>query len=523
MSIIYCPQCKSVLPDTAHFCAMCGKSIPPAGNQPFSDRDQEETLTSWQSRAQDRRATLTTPLFYDHHTFNKAGNMAENGPASHLTWHKVVEHQRPRLPVMYPPRPARPSWLMSLYGRTLRHPRLFFWISLLAVVTLLLGGVFGILTSLGRVRNSGDNAISLQVTPGSAVVGATITLHGTHFTPRGRIGISRDASIPITDTGDRVTFDADANGNFTDTVIVGEDWGNGPHNINAEDAHTHTIASFSILVLGQNPALRPAHLNISQNTLDLGSGDPALNSARVITLTNSGGGQLSWQSQSSQPWLQLTPQRGQATHGISSQVTIAANRIDMHPGVYKGQLLFTSEAGDVPLDVQMQVTPLDPANSAMLQLSPAVLSFTGSDGEASLAPQEMKVSNPGVLPLNWTATTDVPWLSVAEKSGMIQPGSSAQVGVFVNIASLLPGTYRGTITFNGQGNAVKDSPQNVYVSVTIEPRCALQLSPNILTFSGAFQQGEPAAKKISITGTRECSAPLNWNASSNASWLTLST
>jgi hypothetical protein len=193
----------------------------------------------------------------------------------------------------------------------------------------------------------------------------------------------------------------------------------------------------------------------------------------------------------------------------------------MQPGVYKGQLLFTSETGNIPLDVQMQVTPLNVVNTAVLQLSSAVLSFMASDGESSLAPQPITISNPGMLPLYWTATTDVPWLAVGPGSGTVRQNSSTQAGVSINTTMLLPGTYRGTITFHAHGNTVQNSPQNVYISITILPRCALRLSPSMLTFASAYQQNAPAAKSISIVGTRECSAPLNWSVSSNASWLTV--
>ena len=45
---------------------------------------------------------------------------------------------------------------------------------------------------------------------------------------------------------------ADSKGTFTDTVIVDAQWLSGAHTLHAEDAHTHKIASFTILVTGHS-------------------------------------------------------------------------------------------------------------------------------------------------------------------------------------------------------------------------------------------------------------------------------
>ena len=126
---------------------------------------------------------------------------------------------------------------------------------------LTLGGFFGVSGTLGHGSlSAAQGNVSLQITPGDVAVGATMTLRGTNFTPHGRIGLTRDSSVPVADTGGQVVIEADAAGNFSDTAIVGQDWGIGSHTINAEDATTHKIATFPIRVGGQGVDLRPAHL-----------------------------------------------------------------------------------------------------------------------------------------------------------------------------------------------------------------------------------------------------------------------
>src|SRR5205807_4559114 len=115
-------------------------------------------------------------------------------------------------------------------------------------------------------------------------------------------------------------------GTFTDTVIVDPAWQAGSHIIRAEDARLHKIAAFTIMVTGHSPSLRPAHLLLSMNSLDLGAGDQATNSTKSITLTNAGGGQISWQTTTTQPWLLLSPKSGTFASGETAQVTVAADR-----------------------------------------------------------------------------------------------------------------------------------------------------------------------------------------------------
>jgi hypothetical protein len=411
--------------------------------------------------------------------------------------------------VLYPPRRLTPT--------------AFFWISLMLFLVLVLGSIFGIVASLGQGLSSSHNGISLQVTPNTIDVGGTVTLRGAHFSSRGAVGLTRDASIPVMDTGGNEIITTSPNGTFTDTVIVDGSWGGGPHTLNAEDAITHKIATFPILVIGQNTSSRPAHLRLSVNTLDLGLGDQATNSSKTIILSNLGGGQINWQGIPDSSWLQISPQSGTIFAGQTSRVTVAVDRSNMQPGAYSGHLLFKSTAGDTPLPVTMQVTPLIPGHEPVLQLSPAVLSFTEVDGSTSPSVQTITISNPGVLPLPWSVSTNQQWLSITPNSGLINPSQSESVAVHVNTSTLLPGMYHGMITFNGTGaGPVKDSPQSVNISVTIIPGCSLQISPSLLAFTSSDLQSAPPPKTINLGTSQSCTAPLQWSAASSASWLNIS-
>lgn len=444
------------------------------------------------------------------------------------TWRKVVEPPPNRRPVSYPPRPMI-SPVVQYVPLTKqpesyrRSPKAVFWLCM--IVLLVLAGAFGVTGAMGRSTFSPQHGpLSLQVTPQEVTIGATMSLRGANFSPQGPIGLTRDASIPILDTSSASITQSDGQGNFADTIQVQANWGNGSHTINAEDALTHKITSFPVVVSGDNEvALRPSHLQLSIESLDLGSGDQAENSKQTISLTNLGSGQISWQGSSTQPWLMMTPQSGTFYSGAQSKVIIAVDRSSLQPGSHSAQVLFTSNVGNIPLNVSTQVVSLDPQNQAVLQVTPPVLSFTGNDGGYGPAPQVVTIGDPGVQPLNWIASTDVPWLSLSPPGGTLQPGNTTQVTASVDTSALLPGTYTASINIGtrASGTALHGS-QTINVTVTVTPYCDLMFSSGTLSFTAAYLQSNPPTKSVGITSSLSCSAPLSWNVTSNANWLTVS-
>lgn len=432
-------------------------------------------------------------------------------------------------PALIPPPPQHKKWP----PRFPLMPRLTGWITIGVIIALLLGGGFGVFVSLGRNASTGPSTgpLSLQVTPASIAFGGIVTLRGSHFTPFGRIGLTRDAVIPVIDTGGSAFIKADASGSFSDTVGIDGSWTPGAHTIRAEDARLHKTASFTILVTGRGVSLRPAHLVLSVASIDLGSGDQATNSAQAITISNAGGGEISWQSSAMQPWLMLSPTSGTLAVGQRMQVTLAADRSSLKVGSYSASVIFTSNTGDVTLPVKMKVTQLQPGHEPVIQVSPAVLSFTGVDGGTNPTSQVVTISNPGALPLQWnaaSATNDGSnWLSTSPQSGTVTKGNGQAVTVNINSSQLLPGVYYGSVTFSSSGTqAVVNNPQTIYVSVTIVPQCTIQVSPGSLSFSGVYLQPSPAAKSISVGVNQGCAVPLNWTASATTSsggrWLSIS-
>ena len=441
-------------------------------------------------------------------------------PKSHATWQKELDPRPRHAPVSPSPRPtpSQPNPVVKPEWEQRMSPMVVFWVSVGLLFILLFSGIFGIAIVFGHgTTTASSNTFTLLASPQNVVVGSTVTLRGSNFTPHGRIGLTRDNSIPIVDTGGSVIIAADANGNFADTIITGE-WGNGQHTLYAEDATTHRTASFAINVSGQSALLRPAHLQIAQTSLDMGSGDTTTNSSKVITLTNVGSGQITWQSNASQSWLQVSPAKGTIPSGTDTQVNVVVNRANMQPGSYTTALNIASSAGNIPLPVRMQVAQLQQVNqTAALELSPAVLTFSGNTSRT------VTISNPGSLPLYWSAFSNVSWLSLSAASGTVPASSSNSITVTTYTKNLLPGTYTGMITLSGQSSgSVSNGSQTIGVSLIIAPNCSLRLAPGSLGYTSTDQQNAPSSKTFTIASAGGCSSAVNWSAHSDSQWLSIS-
>ena len=340
MRVIRCPHCDEPLPGFANFCAICGESLSPTTTSTTTKlsrrpralkvsrffalkNDAEETArfgaVSLASSAEETVKLVQRPPGSIPADSSEDLEFVDSRPNGN--WHKVVD-SRPRTPAVSRssiPVPPQPPRRRQQHGPV----SIFFLVSTLLLLVALLGSLVGVMISLGRgalaEKLSHTNAFVLQVTPASVALGSIVTLRGSHFSPRGHVGLTRDTNIPIFDTAGNTIIQADSNGSFKDTVIVEAEWQAGIHLIRAEDAIRHRTAAFTIVVTGHSPSLHPPHLLLSSRIIDLGTGDQATNSTKTIIMTNSGGGQISWQGATTQSWLMLSPRNGSFPAGRASR------------------------------------------------------------------------------------------------------------------------------------------------------------------------------------------------------------
>ncbi|HEX7733908.1 MAG TPA: hypothetical protein VF458_03570 [Ktedonobacteraceae bacterium] len=444
----------------------------------------------------------------------------------HETWQKVVDHRSSAaIPAVSSAGALRQSYrpLRLITRVKTRAPRSVFWLGTVVLLALLLSSAFGLAVSFGRnVRKTVSTPPpSLQASPSTIALGGIITLRGSHFTPQREVALSRDQQISLVDTGGANTVQTDAQGFFSDTVVVDPAWLAGSHMLYAIDLSTHKRALVPVLVTGTNALQGPPHLLLSASTLDLGSGDKITNASKLLAISNAGGGQATWQASANQSWLSITPQRGSIASGKYLSALVAASRARLAPGFYQASIVFTSNTGLVTLTVTLTVTPLRSSHEAIMQVTPASLAFEGAARGDQPFPSTVTISNPGILPLTWGASVNnTGWLWTVPFGGTIPAGGQQQITVGVTTDGLSSGVYRSAITFSNQGSQpVQGAPQSIYVSLTVTPACTLMLSTGSLSFSGQHKGANPASQALSIGVASGCTSSQGWTASSSDQWL----
>jgi hypothetical protein len=280
----------------------------------------------------------------------------------------------------------------------------------------------------------------------------------------------------------------------------------------------------------------------------------------VLSMASACSGNLSWHATSLAKWLTMTPTSGKVNAQAGSLATVQVKSADLSPGTYTSFLVFLSERRTQTVAVQLVVLP--PGQSQLspnkgdtgdatatgtavsadshdssslaepaLALSALNLMFRIMQGETNSPAQSVSVANTSGGLLYWQARVDAaaqPWLKLSSTTGTISAGQTRELLFNVDGSALEPGTYRSSVVVSatdGAGVQVNGSPQILVVTLKVMQPCTLRVTPNSLSFSSSLLSSEPAEQNISVQGVGDCSYPLRWKASvdaSSQSWLHLS-
>lgn len=216
-------------------------------------------------------------------------------------------------------------------------------------------------------------------------------------------------------------------------------------------------------------------LGVTPTTLPLSApqGQAAIGS---INIANSGGGTLSFTTSSDSQWLTVAPAGGTAPQAL--QVT--ADSSGLAQGTSTGHITVTSagsQGSPATVTVNFNVQPPPPPNP-ILNVAPLTLSFSGTQGGANPAAQNVTVTNTGSNTLSFTAASDAGWLSVSPTNGT----APQTLHVSVSLTGLAPNTYTGHISVTGAAG-VQNSPATVTVTLTVS-------APSILLFGDTATESQ---------------------------------
>jgi Viral BACON domain/Carboxypeptidase regulatory-like domain len=395
----------------------------------------------------------------------------------------------------------------------------------LAIFALIAFIVDGILLN-GAFNHSHNGTISngypiMTLSSNAASPGSKVNVTLNHFLPSTRVVLTHDIEEPITINGSSsITTDTVGSAKFL--LVIDTTWGPGFHLIVAEDVNSRSTASANLQIIGEGTT-PPAHLLIDTTPLAMGADFVGTNTIRSLTLANSGSGSISWSINSDASWLLVAP--SQSIFSQKEDVSVAVQRIGLKPGDYHSNITISSNVSPPQhIEVEMSVRPLPPNAGPVLAVSPALLSFTATDGQLNSMQQTLTVSNPGSRPLNWSLDPvqglTCNWLGVSPTTGIVPPGNTQSLAVYVQSHCLLPGAYTGTLTFIA--NSTIDNSQAVNVSMVVQPHCGLVTSTGFLAFTVVAGQTTLANQSLSLNDTTSCAGTSTpWSYFSTASWLSI--
>ena len=250
--------------------------------------------------------------------------------------------------------------------------------------------------------------------------------------------------------------------------------------------------------------VEPAEINFG-SSFDLAS----------FTLRNGGTQAINWEIESIAPedgFLSVAPSSptaGTITTNIQA-VELAVDRTGLDPGTYTGEVVVSSDAGDVAIPVSMVVE----SDAAQLSVAPELLEFE----TLTIEEQSLSVRNLGDGTLQWTIVDNLPdWLSVDTFSGSVSTEID-RVNVTVNATDLAPGTLMHTIMINSteaKGIDPLMSAVDVVLVVPV-PEPVINVSPLVFNFDERQSEG---SFQIRNTGT----GTLNWSLTLDAAFVSLAT
>ncbi len=182
----------------------------------------------------------------------------------------------------------------------------------------------------------------------------------------------------------------------------------------------------------------------------MGGANPA---AQTFSISNSGGGTLSWSVSDNAAWLSLSPTAGTGNGGVTVNVSAAG----LAEGRYSASIISSATgASNVTVPVTFTISSAPP----VMDVSPTSLTFVGTEGAGSPPNQTLSISNSGGSTLSWSASDNAAWLSLSPTAGT----GNGVVTVSVNTGTLAAGTYNGSITINATGAPSVTLPVTVTVN-----------------------------------------------------------
>jgi hypothetical protein len=372
----------------------------------------------------------------------------------------------------------------------------------------------GITRSDGSVIAYRDVSVTLNVPP-------TLTLSRTAITLNYVIGGPAPTVQPVTVSGNGAVA-------WTASTLTNLPWltlsalsGTTPTSINVganptgmtPGAYTTSVnfsGGSSIRTLDVTLVVEAPAIALGQSQLSFSGINGAAFTAQSLSVALTNGVRTSWTASSNQPWLVLGASSGTTPQTVSVSVDPAIG--PLASGQHSATISFTVPVGAVTLTSVATVT-LN-LTRPTLTVSTPTIEVGGADG-SDTAPVPVQLSlNTGTRAYPWSVSGVVSQAQLAPQSGSV---SSTPVALTVQpLATLVGNTYSATATFAATVNGDTVTRQ-IPITVRVKPYHLF------VHDTGVALTSTPTLSKLtaSITVRDNRETPIDWTASSDQAWLTV--
>lgn len=260
-------------------------------------------------------------------------------------------------------------------------------------------------------------------------------------------------------------------------------------------------------VVTYTPPSTPPRIGASPTSFSFAATQGGANPAsQTLTITNTGGGTLSWTLSETISWLTLSRTSGSGNASVTLSVTTGT----LQAGTYGGTITISATgASSVVIPVTFTVAS---APVPVIRVNPTSLTFAAMEGTTPPT-QTFTVTNGGGGTLRWSIRNNRAWIAHTPLDGT----GNVTVTVGVVTTGLLPGTYTGSITVAAEGASTVSLP----VTLSIVPRSSspiISVSPTSLSFTARVGGANPSTQTLRISNVG--GGTLTWRARHNckAGW-----
>ena len=150
----------------------------------------------------------------------------------------------------------------------------------------------------------------------------------------------------------------------------------------------------------------------------------------TLTVSNTGGGTLSYQIQSNVPWMTVSPTQGQSASSTPVSHSLTFNALDLPVGVQDATLTISSNTPGVansPVVIPVRIA-VEPGGT--ISATPADVNVVAAAGSTEPRQVRIRLESPELDRLDWRARVDPPnvqWLRLLESGGSLPAVVVAEV------------------------------------------------------------------------------------------------